>query len=505
MLKSEIHYISKSQSERLIDNLSNQKHKTIIMLMLDAGLRVTEACSIKFKHFDFKKRIINVESLKKRSAAKIIRKVPISNRLYNQIADYIEKSKLKLEPNNFLFPSKSQAGHIGRKTIWRLLKVHGKNLGIENLHPHTLRHTFATHHLSNGTKLVEIKEMLGHRDYNTTLIYASIPLETLRDKVNQVTETKKSIFQVIVKKLFPEPTNKIINLNFSNQQFSIGRNKEIQKISGLVNKNINTILVGNIGTGKSHLLENLETDKKILRLDDADSIKKSLVNILLYLYKGDKKSVYDLVWSGFQIEEIKKRIQRETTAQICTTISKVVEKNEYVLLIDDITRITPTGKKALEKLKDTFVIVTSARFVKANDTSFLWNFEKIEIDNLKRSESIKLIQSKSSGIEVENWEIFRNHIFEQTNGNPRAIDELIERYRKEPFLTNEIVREIKHTGALKEFDFTFIVVIFLGIVMTLRYMARDFDEPALRMIGSIGMILLIFMRPMMMQFKKKFI
>jgi site-specific recombinase XerD len=47
------------------------------------------------------------------------------------------------------------------------------------LHPHALRHSFATHHLSAGSSLAEIKTMLGHQNFNTTLIYAEIPTEEL--------------------------------------------------------------------------------------------------------------------------------------------------------------------------------------------------------------------------------------------------------------------------------------------------------------------------------------
>jgi site-specific recombinase XerD len=55
---------------------------------------------------------------------------------------------------------------------------------IPALHPHALRHSFATHHLSAGSSLAEIKTMLGHQNFNTTLIYAEIPTEELRHRVN---------------------------------------------------------------------------------------------------------------------------------------------------------------------------------------------------------------------------------------------------------------------------------------------------------------------------------
>jgi dephospho-CoA kinase len=68
------------------------------------------------------------------------------------------------------------------------------------------------------------------------------------------------------------------------------------------------LVIGSIGSGKSHLLKTLQRIK-ILRLDDTDNIKKSLAQILLYLFK-EKETV--LRCSDFTTDEINKKIQRET-------------------------------------------------------------------------------------------------------------------------------------------------------------------------------------------------
>ena len=503
MLVKPFHYISKSESELVLKTLKSKHHKVIILLMLDCGLRVSEACSIKFKNFDFKNRTITLQSLKKK--AKSLRTIPISDRLYQCLGVYLHTYKEELNPNSFLFPSKKNENwHISRKTIWGVLKNLKSKTLIQNLHPHTLRHSFATHHLSAGTSLAEIKEMLGHKSYNTTLIYAEIPTEKLKERVNAVTSKPLTWPKKIYSFLVPKKKGKLINLDFTESYFTIGRNTELKLINTNAEIGVNTLLIGSIGTGKSHILNNLETKKKVLRLDDTEAIKKSLVQILLYLYK-DKNTISAILWKDFSVDEIKKKIQRENIIHLCDTIKASVEPKEYILIIDDISSITNTAKKVVERLKDTFVIIAGAREVKANNTSFIWNFQRVDLKCLNRKFAMQLIQQLSSGLEVENWEIFRNHIFDQTNGNPRAISELIERYKKEPFLDTQTIREIKHSGALKEIDMTWMVVMFLGLMTVLRYMARDFDEPALRFIGSIAMVGLLMFRPLMNSLKRKFI
>lgn len=504
MIENKIDFISKEETEILINKISKTKEKLLILLMLDCGLRVSETISLQLQNFDFKKRLVTVFSLKKKQ--KTTRTIPISNRLYQTISNYLEEEKLTLEPHTYIFPTKGgKIPHLTRSAAWKMLKKYKKITGFSNLHPHTLRHTFATSHLASGTQLEDIKTMLGHSSYDTTLIYAKIPQERLTERVNAVTSSPPTIWQTMYKKVFPIKQAKLININFTNNIFTIGRNIELDKLNENIEKGVNTLILGDIGTGKSHMLENIKCSKKILRLDDTDSIKQSLVQILLYLYKGDKKTILDLIWKDFDIEAVKKQIQRENNIQLCNTIIATVQPLEYVLLIDDITRITPAGKKVLEKFKDTFVLVIGARQVKATDTSFLWNYEQLKLDNLTRSDSLKLIKQLSTGLEVENYNLFFNHIYEQTNGNPRAINEIIERYRKEPFITNETVREIRHTGALSEIDMTFAVVIFLGVITALRYASSELEEPALRVIGSIGLILLLVSRPFFANLKKKFI
>jgi len=503
MITSNFKYLSKEESERLINSISFLRHKVIALLMLDAGLRVSEACTLVLSDFDFKKKLLKVKSLKKKNENSY-RIIPISNRLYQAVAELIETFK-KYESSTPLFSGCGGRKFISRQSVWKALQKYQLRANLPKFSPHSLRHSFATHHLANGTELAEIKTMLGHKKFDTTLIYAQVPTEQLIERVNSVTSVKLKWSQKLLRLFNFYTKNKLINIDFSNNALTLGRNTEIAHLSDNIAKSVNTIVLGDVGVGKTKLLETIETDKKILKLDDTESIKKSLVNILLYLFSNDRKAVLTLLWKNFEKEEIVKKIQRENTNSLCEKIIESTSKHEYVLLIDNISNITPVGKKIIEKFKDHFVIVCGARNVKIKDTSFLWNFEKFEIKPLNRHYSLLMINNLSIGMEIENWELYRNHIFTQTNGNPRAISELVSRYKKEPFVTNMVVREIKHIGALKEIDMTWLIVIFLGVVMATRYMAKELDEPGLKFIGSVAMIALLMMRPMMYSLKRKFL
>ena len=111
--------------------------------------------------------------------------------------------------------------------------------------------------------------MLGHKKFDTTLIYAQVPTEQLIERVNSVTSVKLKWSQKLLRLFNFYTKNKLINIDFSNNALTLGRNTEIAHLSDNIAKSVNTIVLGDIGVGKTKLLETIETDKKILKLDEA--------------------------------------------------------------------------------------------------------------------------------------------------------------------------------------------------------------------------------------------
>ena len=124
---------------------------------------------------------------------------------------------------------------------------------------------------------------------------------------------------------------------------------------------------------------------------------------------------------------------------------------------------------------------------------------------MPRNESLDLIEKLSFDIEVEDRALFRNHIYEQTDGNPRAVYEIVDRYKKEPFISTEVIRQVRHTGALPEWDMTIFVFVFAAGLAMLRYMSREVGEDSYRFIGGAAMVLLVVMRYFFGSMKRKFI
>lgn len=149
------------------DSPQRIKDRTLLLLITDTGLRVSEACSVKLHDIDLKELQIRVFG--KGSKERV---VPISPVVANAIKVYLEKERPSGE---YLFPAGEKPKHIkekygeelqtpywGRRSIERTLRRLCKRLGILPISPHQLRHYFATHALANGAKLEIVSKILGH-------------------------------------------------------------------------------------------------------------------------------------------------------------------------------------------------------------------------------------------------------------------------------------------------------------------------------------------------------
>jgi len=298
--------------------------------------------------------------------------------------------------------------------------------------------------------------------------------------------------------------------NSSGQPFIIGRSmvgrtEEWKQLNESVAKGLNVCILGDIGVGKSLLLDNLVSEKKILTLDNTANLKKSLANLLLYLYDNEKDALKNCLFKNFDHDAIHVKLNRESIPNLCQEIIHMVDQKQYILKISELDSLSPTVIRAITTLRDHFIIVTSSRKVPIDKADALWNFVAIHLGNLGRDLSFELIQQASDLMLVEDFKAYRSHIFEQTSGNPRAILEMVDQYRKEPCVSRETIRCISHSGALKEFDMSFVVVFFIASIAGMRYLTGELDNPSLRFIGGCAMILLILSRTIFARTKRKFL
>jgi len=162
--------LSQEEIERLIRCAGSRMDRVCILALYATGMRREELVRLKIEDIDKARMLIHIRQGKGRKD----RDVMLSPRLLAELRDYWRSANPK--PKTYLFPSKATPPRtdapMQSKNIWNAVHQAAKRAGMEKrVHPHTLRHCFATHLLEAGTDLRTIQLLLGHADLKTTCRY----------------------------------------------------------------------------------------------------------------------------------------------------------------------------------------------------------------------------------------------------------------------------------------------------------------------------------------------
>ncbi|MEK7635883.1 MAG: site-specific tyrosine recombinase/integron integrase [Patescibacteria group bacterium] len=180
----QIEIVEYSDLERLLaapkgDDLKSLRDKAILEVLFSTGLRISELCSLN-RYIDLKRGEITV-----RGKGDKLRVVFLSDSAKKAIENYLKK-RGDAEEALFISLTKSKAskviGRIISRTVQRLVDYYSRKAGIpKHVHPHTLRHLYATDLLINGADLRSVQELLGHANIATTQIYTHLTNKELRE------------------------------------------------------------------------------------------------------------------------------------------------------------------------------------------------------------------------------------------------------------------------------------------------------------------------------------
>lgn len=166
--------LSAEKVSALLAAIPNLKHRALAMTVYSAGLRATEAVRLKVTDIDSERGVIRVNEGKGGKD----RNTLLSSRLLQTLREYFRI----YQPKTWLFPSRvGKDKPLDRVTLNRILRKAREAAGLsERLHPHVLRHSFATHLLEQGTHLLVIQKLLGHRSLRTTALYTHVATNYLQ-------------------------------------------------------------------------------------------------------------------------------------------------------------------------------------------------------------------------------------------------------------------------------------------------------------------------------------
>lgn len=157
---------SKNEIEKILQATQNLKHRTLLLITYGCGLRRSEIGNILIKDVNPERKLILIRNAKGRKD----RYVPLSKGLADALRNYYKVYK----PQKYLFETKPGVPYPA-ETAYKVFKNALAKSGVDKkVGIHTLRHSYATHLLENGTDLRYIQEILGHKSSKTTEIYTHV-------------------------------------------------------------------------------------------------------------------------------------------------------------------------------------------------------------------------------------------------------------------------------------------------------------------------------------------
>lgn len=165
--------LSREEINKILENTRNLKYRTAIALAYGGGLRIGEVQNLKVKDIDLKENIIHIKNAK----GKKDRITTFSEKLSADIKNIIFNKKA----NDIVFES-NRGGKLTDRSFQEIFKKALKKSDIKKEATfHSLRHSFATHLLENGTDVRYVQELLGHQNIRTTQIYTKVTNPKLKN------------------------------------------------------------------------------------------------------------------------------------------------------------------------------------------------------------------------------------------------------------------------------------------------------------------------------------
>jgi len=156
--------LTKQEVRLIINCIDNVKHKLIVKLLYSSGLRVGELVRLKVCDLEIDQGFGWVRFGKGKKDRMFI----IAKRLREELRDFVLSKELGYK--DYIFRGRN--GHLSIESVYRIVKDASKKAKIKkNVHPHTFRHSFATHLIENGNLLRDVQFLLGHSDIKTTQVY----------------------------------------------------------------------------------------------------------------------------------------------------------------------------------------------------------------------------------------------------------------------------------------------------------------------------------------------
>ncbi|MDA2926572.1 ATP-binding protein [Acidobacteria bacterium AH-259-G07] len=290
------------------------------------------------------------------------------------------------------------------------------------------------------------------------------------------------------------------------QPIIVGRSEELAQLWELVLKGRHVLVTGAPGIGKTILLDVLyeglsaRPDVHIFRVGDSRQFKASLVELAEQMHargvyrhpKFSESVLRTMTW-----DKLAPKVRALTVKVLAESLVVSLAGRNAILIWDQFDKATPTEVSWLHQFLNTATLL-----VATSDPS---NFKlkvildripaRVELEELTESESYELMDRcfEVAPFAVSDLDWYKREIWRKTQGNPRAIKDLLADHSLEKYIDSRFIRSIQSDQGVQYFPISWIVVIGTLLFSIHRYVGRGLGDRDAYIIGAAGMVIFLFL------------
>jgi energy-coupling factor transporter ATP-binding protein EcfA2 len=270
----------------------------------------------------------------------------------------------------------------------------------------------------------------------------------------------------------------------------IDRTEERARLEANLAARRHTLLVGPIGSGKSHLLRVLaQARPDALVVEQVRPVRVALVGLCQALHARQALRLEGVTPTTLPWPDCAKRLSRLNVHELTEILVASLRGREAVLILDQLEGVTPSLGPALERLLEVACVLGATRQLKPGLEKLWWAFDRIDLAPLTREETRQLLWTVADREKIADPAMFEAKVLSQASGNPYAVMELVKQVAGRDAVGPQAIRDLHHAAGVRYFDLTPAIVFIGAGLVAARFIARGLEDVDLYILaGSLGAV-----------------